>query len=84
MWRKIRKVVHNALNITAARNYVPYQDLENKAMLLRLVEQPDSFIDIIRLYANSLTTQIIFGYRTTSTEDARFKQFFHVRVCASS
>lgn len=79
MWRKVRKVVHNTLNINAVQEYIPYQDLENRAMLVRLLERPEQFIDIVRLYANSLTTQMIFGYRTTSTEDPRFKQFFHVR-----
>lgn len=79
VWRKVRKVVHNTLNINAVQEYIPYQDLENRAMLVRLLEQPEQFIDIVRLYANSLTTQMIFGYRTTSTEDPRFKQFFHVR-----
>lgn len=79
-WRMIRKIVHSTLNITAAKSYVPYQDLENKAMLVRLLGQPDKFIDIVRLYANSLTTQMIFGYRTTSTEDPKFKLFFHVSV----
>lgn len=77
LWRKVRKVVHNTLNINAVQAYIPYQDLENRAMLVRLLEQPEQFIDIVRLYANSLTTQMIFGYRTTSTEDPRFKQFFH-------
>lgn len=74
----IHKIVHKTLNINAAKAYVPYQDLENKAMLVRFLERPEEFIDSVRLYANSLTTQMIFGYRTTSTEDPRFKQFFHV------
>ncbi|KAL1646711.1 hypothetical protein SLS61_007787 [Didymella pomorum] len=76
-WRMIHKIVHKTLNINAAKAYVPYQDLENKAMLVRFLERPEEFIDSVRLYANSLTTQMIFGYRTTSTEDPRFKQFFH-------
>lgn len=76
----IHKIVHKALNINAAKSYVPYQDLENKAMLVRFLEHPKDFIDSVRLYANSLTTQMIFGYRTTSTEDPRFKQFFHVSM----
>lgn len=29
----IRKMLHNILNIKAARTYVPYQDLENKQMM---------------------------------------------------
>ncbi|KAF2994675.1 hypothetical protein E8E13_001610 [Curvularia kusanoi] len=76
LWRKIHKVVHSTLNVNASQAYMPYQDLENKALLMNLIEQPERFIDLMRLYANSLTTQMIFGYRTTSTEDPRFKQFF--------
>lgn len=74
----IRKVVHNSLNIKAARAYVPYQDLENKAMLLAILEQPAFFIDHIRRYSNSLTTQMLFGFRTLSIDDPRLKQLFHV------
>ncbi|TPX18509.1 uncharacterized protein E0L32_011622 [Thyridium curvatum] len=75
-WRMIRKMVHNILNIKAARSYVPYQDLENKQMLCDLLEKPDAFIDHIRRYANSLTTQMVFGFRTISTDDPKFKQLF--------
>lgn len=74
----IRKMVHNILNIKAARSYVPYQDLENKQMLCDLLEKPDAFIDHIRRYANSLTTQMVFGFRTISTDDPKFKQLFEV------
>jgi hypothetical protein len=75
----IRRIVHNNLNIKAAKTYVPYQDLENKNMLLDLLETPDMFIDHIRRYTNSLTTQMIFGFRTTSIHDPKLKQLFHVR-----
>lgn len=76
-WRMIRKVVHNNLNIKAARTYVPYQDLENKAMLMGFLDKPDLFIDHVRRYTNSLTTQMIFGFRTTSIDDPKLKQLFH-------
>jgi cytochrome P450 len=79
-WRMVRKVVHNNLNIKAARTYVPYQDLENKAMLMGLLEKPDLFADHIRRYTNSLTTQMIFGFRTTSINDPKLKQLFHVSM----
>jgi cytochrome P450 len=74
----IRKIVHNNLNIKAARTYVPYQELENKAMLVGFLESPDLFIDHIRRYTNSLTTQMIFGFRTTSIDDPKLKQLFSV------
>ncbi|KAF1914656.1 cytochrome P450 [Ampelomyces quisqualis] len=76
-WRMVRKIVHNNLNIKAARTYVPYQELENKAMLMGLLEKPDLFFDHIRRYTNSLTTQMIFGFRTTSIDDPKLKQLFH-------
>lgn len=76
-WRMIRKVVHNNLNIKAARTYVPYQDLENKAMLAGFLEEPDCFVDHIRRYTNSLTTQMVFGFRTTSIDDPKLKQLFY-------
>ena len=73
----IRKMVHNILNIVAAKSYVPYQDLENKQMLMGLLEQPDLFADHIRRYTNSLTTQMVFGFRTISIDDPKLKQLFH-------
>ncbi|OTA84711.1 hypothetical protein M434DRAFT_377643 [Hypoxylon sp. CO27-5] len=75
-WRVPRKLVHNSLNIKAARTYVPYQDLENKAMLLAFLENPDHFADHIRRYANSLTTQMLFGFRTVSIDDLKLKRLF--------
>lgn len=78
----VRKVVHNNLNIKAARTYVPYQDLENKAMLMGFLDKPNLFADHIRRYTNSLTTQMIFGFRTTSINDPKLKQLFHVSVNA--
>ena len=82
-WRMVCKIVHNNLNIKAARTYVPYQDLENKNMLIGFLEKPDLFADHIRRYTNSLTTQMIFGFRTTRIHDPKLKQLFHVsRLCA--
>ncbi|KAH9862697.1 hypothetical protein J1614_010790 [Plenodomus biglobosus] len=75
-WRMIRKIVHNSLNIKVAKTYVPYQDLENKAMLMGLLETPELFIDHINRYTNSLTTQMIFGFRTTSIHDPKLKQLY--------
>lgn len=74
----IRKIVHNNLNIKAARTYVPYQELENKAMLVGFLNSPDLFVDHIRRYTNSLTTQMIFGFRTTSIDDPKLKQLYSV------
>ena len=77
-WRLLRKIVHNSLNVKAAKTYIPYQDLENKAMLIDFLETPDLFSDHIRRYTNSLTTQMIFGFRTTSIKDPKLLQLYSV------
>lgn len=76
----IRKMLHNVLNIKAARSYVPYQDLENKHMLSGLLDQPQLFVDHIRRYTNSLTTQMVFGFRTISIDDPKLKRLFEVSM----
>ncbi|KAL8743373.1 MAG: hypothetical protein Q9184_008123, partial [Pyrenodesmia sp. 2 TL-2023] len=48
-WKMARKLAYRVLKIETARTYVPYQDLENKAMLLDMLEDPDNFIDHLHL-----------------------------------
>ena len=74
----IHKMIHNILNIKAAVTYVPYQYLENEFMLLSLLDQPAEFANHIRRYTNSLTTQMVFGFRTTSFQDPKLQQLFTV------
>jgi hypothetical protein len=74
----VRKLAHRILKIETARTYVPYQDLENRAMLLGVLEDPNNFIDHMRRYTASLTTQMTFGFRTTSIQDPKFKEAFDV------
>jgi hypothetical protein len=74
----IHKTIHNILNIKAAVTYVPYQDLENKIMLQGFLDEPHAFLDHIRRYTFSLSTQIIFGYRAPSTKDPNLQQLFWV------
>ncbi|KAK7948932.1 uncharacterized protein PG986_009818 [Apiospora aurea] len=76
-WRAIRGLMHTGLNIKASRAYVPYQDLENKAMLVGLLDDPASFAGHIKRYTNSLTTQMVFGFRTTSMHDPKLQRLYH-------
>lgn len=82
VWTMAHRLARRILNISVARTYVPYQDLENKAMLLGFVESPGAFINHLRRYTASLTTQMTFGYRTVSMHDPRFKEAFN--VCKSN
>ncbi|KAI8631713.1 cytochrome P450 [Xylariaceae sp. FL1651] len=76
-WRMLRGIVHNSLNVKASRAYVPYQDLENKAMLLGFLEQPVRFLDHIRRFTNSVATQLVFGFRTLDIDDPKLQQLLY-------
>ncbi|MCJ1364843.1 hypothetical protein MMC16_003960 [Acarospora aff. strigata] len=65
-WRMFRKMMHQ----------VPYQDLENKQMLYEMLEDPTHFLEHIRRYSNSLTTSMVFGWRTTTSDDPKMVQLF--------
>lgn len=84
VWKMTRKLSQQILNVSTARSYVQYQDLESKAMLVDLLESPHEFIDHLRRFTASLTTQMIFGHRTKNIEDPRFKTTFHVSPSTDS
>ena len=79
----VRKLAHRILKIETVRTYVPYQDLENRAMLVGMLDDPSNFMDHLRRYTASLTTQMTFGFRTTSIQDLNFKEAFDVLSCLS-
>jgi hypothetical protein len=76
----IRKAVHDHLNITASRSYIPYQDLENRQMLIGILERPEQWEAHLGRYTNSLTTQIVYGFRATDIGDAKVAQLFEVDI----
>lgn len=51
-------------------------------MLLGFLDTPGDFVEHLRRYTASLTTQMTFGKRTTSVHDTRFTKAFD--VCAST
>lgn len=69
-------MVHNLLNASIAKNYVPYQVLENKQMLFDFLTDPEHFLQHIRRYSNALTTTMMFGWRTPTYQDAKLQQLF--------
>ncbi|KAM0251917.1 hypothetical protein ACHAQJ_007932 [Trichoderma viride] len=76
VWRMVRKLAHGLLNVKLSRTYVPYQDLEVRAMLMGLLENPKDFLNHIRRYTTSLTTQMAFGYRTPASDDEDLLMMF--------
>ncbi|ROV91859.1 hypothetical protein VMCG_09180 [Cytospora schulzeri] len=88
-WRMMRRCVHSILNVRAAKAYIPYQELENKQMLAELLDQPDAFINHIQRYTDSLTTQMVFGFRAVSKDEEHVKEMFQNfsvfnEVCSSN
>ncbi|KAI1195959.1 putative cytochrome P450 [Nemania serpens] len=77
-WRQIRRIMHDLLNIHAARSFEPYQILESQQMVFDILNEPDSFAQHIRRYANSVTTTTTFGYRVPTCEDVYFQELFEV------
>jgi cytochrome P450 len=77
-WRTLRKVIHGLLGVQKAESYVPYQDLENLQMLSELLTQPEEFLKSIRRYTTSLTTTMIYGWRTPSTADPRMRELYEI------
>ncbi|CAJ2502503.1 Uu.00g098970.m01.CDS01 [Anthostomella pinea] len=75
-WRMAHRIYHNILNIRSAKSFVPYQDLENKQMLDGLLNQPEFFVDHIRRYSHSLTTQMTYGFRSNSMDNPKLKALF--------
>ena len=71
-----RKMAHSLLNLNVAKQYVPYQMLENKQLLNDLLDTPDDFLEHLRRYSNALTTNIVFGWRTHTYADAKMQQLF--------
>lgn len=69
-------MVHGLLNSQVSKEYVPYQAMENKQMLHDMVVQPDQFLGNIRRYSNSLTTTMVFGWRTPINNDKKLIQLF--------
>lgn len=76
LWRTVRRCIHSMINIRVANSFTPYQDLENKQMLADLIDSPQDFVGHIRRYTDSVTTQMIFGYRAVHKDEAHIKEFF--------
>ncbi|KAK4642058.1 hypothetical protein QC761_511720 [Podospora bellae-mahoneyi] len=77
-WRRVRKLFHGLLHLKASNSYVPYQDLESTSMMIALLEEPDKVLHHIRRYTNSLTTQIVYGFRTPKIDDPKLLRLYHV------
>ena len=54
-WRKLRKIMHSMLSITAVQKWASYQDVESRQMLYYYLHNPDGYFKHNGFYANSGT-----------------------------
>lgn len=59
--KKVRRIMHEQLNVNAARAFQPYQALENQQMMYDILNDPDNYVSHVRRYSNSLMTTTTFG-----------------------
>ncbi|KAI0873260.1 cytochrome P450 [Hypoxylon argillaceum] len=72
-WRQIHRINHKILNAAATRAYTPYQILESRQMLVDILDSPDHYETHIQRYSNSVTCQMVYGFRTTSWSDPKLQ-----------
>ncbi|KIW79156.1 hypothetical protein Z517_05768 [Fonsecaea pedrosoi CBS 271.37] len=76
VWRRMRKMYHLRLNITAANNYLPYQEFESLQMLDELLDRPQDFWTVLKRYTTSIGATVIFAKRYPDLEDPRVKALY--------
>ncbi|KAM5355000.1 hypothetical protein ACJ41O_001646 [Fusarium nematophilum] len=67
IWRRQRKMYHVRLNVKSADNYVPYQEFDKLQLLFDLSTQPQRWVGHIERYAASISSTILYGWRTPQT-----------------
>ncbi|QRW07071.1 cytochrome P450 family protein [Ceratobasidium sp. AG-Ba] len=68
-FRRYRAILNRATNNRAAQDYIPLQQHEVKKLIKRIAEDPERFLDHIRLLAASIAIRIAYGYQVKSFED---------------
>ncbi|KAI1384394.1 putative cytochrome P450 [Hypoxylon trugodes] len=81
-WRQVHRINHKILNANATRAYTPYQTLESRQMLVDILNNPGDHEKHIQRYSNSVTCQMVYGFRTTTFSDPKLQSvvsiFFEV------
>ncbi|BDD59925.1 hypothetical protein MAP00_005095 [Monascus purpureus] len=73
-WRHARKMWQTVLNGSAAKQYLPYQELETRQLLFDLLQAPNEWRDHIERYSNSVAMTMVNSRRIVSSADARVKE----------
>ncbi|KAJ3530716.1 hypothetical protein NM688_g7671 [Phlebia brevispora] len=68
-WREHRRVFHQHFNAQAIVKYQPWSARETRALLLRLLEQPEDFMPHLRHMAGSLILSVTYGIKPLPKND---------------
>ncbi|OAG38750.1 hypothetical protein AYO21_07103 [Fonsecaea monophora] len=74
MWRRQRKLYHARLNVKTTDTYLPYQHFESVQFLHDLLYQPEEFLEHTRRFTASVSTTLIYGWRTPKIHDGWVKR----------
>ncbi|KAG8158553.1 hypothetical protein KVR01_011675 [Diaporthe batatas] len=58
---------HIRLNAKSADRYLPYQTFDSLQLLHDLVVRPENWVDHVRRYTASISTTLLYGWRTPGT-----------------
>ncbi|KAL2802349.1 cytochrome P450 [Aspergillus granulosus] len=73
-WRQSRKMWQAILNGSAAKQYLPYQELETRQLLFDLLRTPTEWRGHIERYSNSVAMTMVNGRRIIDAADPRVKE----------
>ncbi|KIA75902.1 hypothetical protein HK57_00307 [Aspergillus ustus] len=73
-WRQSRKMWQAILNGSAAKQYLPYQELETRQLLFDLLRAPEGWRDHVERYSNSVAMTMVNGRRIVDAADPRIKE----------
>ncbi|GIZ39957.1 hypothetical protein CKM354_000331600 [Cercospora kikuchii] len=63
LWRMERKLYHAQLNISVAKKYLLYQEVETHQMCTELLRDPVNFVQYIGRMTGSMASSIAYGFR---------------------
>ncbi|TPX13670.1 uncharacterized protein E0L32_005873 [Thyridium curvatum] len=82
-WRRQRKMYHVRLNVKSADAYLPYQDFDSIQLLDDIMRSPKEWRDHLYRYTASISTGVLYGWRTPQTNTGYVKDLLEWMVLTS-
>ncbi|RSL58716.1 hypothetical protein CEP54_007606 [Fusarium duplospermum] len=73
VWRRQRKMYHVRLNVKSADRYLPYQQFDSLQLINDLALRPGSWVEHVQRYTASISTALLYGWRTPATNTGYVK-----------